>query len=182
MILILASSGSRKSPLVKVFFQLIKEVQDEIIKEYKSAFEDFEHQYELWNEVTRALKVKLRSTIRNGENIDEVGCELRVHLINEPKKPLKPKFIYEDITGPGLWSSMRECIPSAAVVTSEASAGLGKWLLQDLCHFNSANDGEVIDIARAGDGSYEIPAILTFLLMLQPELFDKYLDKKGSDL
>jgi hypothetical protein len=77
---------------------------------------------------------------------------------------------------------MRECVRSAAVVSSEASAALEKWLQQDLCNFNSANDGEVIDIARAGDGTFEIPAILSFLLMLQPELFDKFMDKKGGDL
>jgi hypothetical protein len=182
MVLILATSGARKSPLVKAFFTVIKELQKELLQEYEAKVKKFEHEYEIWEEITRALKAKIRSIIQKGGSISEVESELRTHLRAEPKKPLRPKFLYEDVTGPGLWKSMKQCVRSAAVVSSEASAALGKWLQQDLCNFNSANDGEVIDIARSGDGTFEIPAILTFLLMLQPELFDKFLDKKGDDL
>lgn len=182
MILILADPGERKSPLIQMFFQPLRVLQKDLMKEYELNIDTFGRKHELWKEKGKAIKAKLRKLTREGEDTSEVECELDEHLRAEPKLPLRPKFLYEDITGPGLWKTMRECLHSAAVVTSEASAGLGKWLQQDMCHFNTANDGEVIDIARSGDGAYEIPAILSFLLMLQPELFDKHMNKRGSDL
>jgi len=182
MILILADSGTRKSALVKALFKVVKGVQRDLLDEFEDANRNYTRKHEAWKEIGKALKAKLRKGVIQGNDINDIEIELEAHLANEPDKPLKPKFLYEDTTGPGLWKSMLDSVRSVAVVSSEASAGFDKWLQQDLCNFNNANDGEPIDIARAGDGTYEIQATLTFLLMLQPGVFDDFLRKSKSDL
>ena len=182
LIIVLAESGSRKSPLVKVFFEHLRTLQSDLIKQYDTEFESYENDVVVWEQIDKGICAVIRKCAREGESTDLAEMQRKDHLKKRPLRPIKPKFIYEDITGPGLWKALRYQMKSVGVITSEASASLEKWMRQDLCHFNTAHDGGVIDIERAGDGSFELPATLTFLLMLQPELFDKHMQGRGQDL
>lgn len=91
-----------------------------------------------------------------------------------PARPRKPKDKAKAIV-----QGLRE-YPYAGVFSDEAILFFTGHLKNNLGLINKIWKNEPVSLTRKKEGSIKLNAYLTFLLMVQPEIFDEYLEKNGK--
>ena len=177
--LTLAKSGEGKSPLR----DRIMAPFDEFVLQMQEEYEDLHHtyieDYAVWTSIEKALNRELQKASKGGGDREDEEMRLREHLATKPKKPRAFEMFYEDTTSAGIVQGLRE-YPYAGVFSDEAILFFTGHLKNNLGLINKIWKNEPVSLARKKEGSIKLNAYLTFLLMVQPDIFDEYLEKNGK--
>lgn len=177
--LTLAKSGEGKSPLRDRIMAPFDEFVLQMQKEYEDLHNAYKEDYAIWASIEKALNRSLQKASKDGEDSEEEEIRLREHLSTKPEKPRAFEMFYEDTTSAGIVQGLRE-YPYAGVFSDEAILFFTGHLKNNLGLINKIWKNEPISLTRKKEGSIRLNAYLTFLLMVQPEIFDEYLEKNGK--
>ncbi|HDZ2497146.1 YfjI family protein [Citrobacter freundii] len=176
--LVIAGSGSGKSTVLRAVMQVFHDFSSEVNEEYKNLLNQFQADTSLWEENKKALARNLRqATSRNYGREDAEGA-MEEHLKNKPQKPVRFKFLYQDISNGELIKSLGDN-PDAGIFSEEAVTFFKSRAKNDPGIFNLGWDGAPYSYQRDGVDC-EINLRLMFCLMVQPDIFDEYITRNQT--
>lgn len=177
----IAVSGLGKTPMLRALSARIYEFQDCLLAERDLELSKFKSGHDIWLEILKAHKSKLKACVKSGKSVDVVVNAIEAHQRIEPRVPLKLKFLNEDVTIQALFGSMNEGLSSIGWISSEASGILESGAFQHFDKICSTWSGDGVRVGRVSADSYQIPdARLTTCLMVQPKIFDSFIKLKGE--
>ena len=177
--LTIAESGEGKTainePVMKPFYDFsskMREVYNERLAEYRS-------KHDVWKIKHKALSSRLTRAIKEGKNYKAEEGDLYESKKSEPQKPKLLNIIYEDATSKAMIQGLNES-PNAGVISDEAMIFFSGYAKNNLGLFNKSWGGETYIYRRPDGESIELKACLTLSLMVQPKIFESYLNGHGK--
>lgn len=174
----IAESGEGKTTINKQVMKPCYTFAAELIQQYEQQIIDYKKKFKLWKIRQQALESNLRQAIKKGYPGEDEEHEISKHAQNEPLRPPRPNFIYEDTSLKALVEGLSEH-PEAGFISDEAITFFKSYLKNNPGLLNKAWDGEMFDFRRADGEIYQITPHLTFSLMSQPGVFMDYIKKHG---
>lgn len=176
--LVIAGSGSGKSTVLRAVMQVFHDFSSQVNEEYKSLLNQFQTDISLWEENKKALAQKLRQATSRSYGREDAEKEMEEHLNNKPQKPVRFKFLYQNISNSELIKSLGDC-PDAGIFSDEAVTFFKSRAKNDPGIFNLVWDGAPYLYQRNGVDC-EINLHLMFCLMVQPDIFDEYITRNQT--
>lgn len=181
MLFLIADSGERKSTVENIFLEAIREVQTEKEKEYRDACEEWKIKRKVWAVKEKKLLKEIERSKSGESRVDSIYALLAEHAKNEPVKPRRIKFLYDDATPESLFYGLHSDFPSAGLISGEGGGILGGAVMREMCKLNSIWSGDSIDVSRKTSESFVVEnARLTTSLMVQNSVFQKYMQRSGT--
>ncbi|HFT7230088.1 TPA: YfjI family protein [Enterobacter chengduensis] len=174
----IAESGEGKTTINKQVMKPCYAFAAEIIQQYEQQIIDYKKKLKLWKIRQQALESNLRQAVKRNYSGENEEAEISKHAQNEPLRPARPNFIYEDTSLKALVEGLNEH-PEAGFISDEAITFFKSYLKNNPGLLNKAWDGEMFDFRRADGEIYQITPRLTFSLMSQPGVFMDYINKHG---
>jgi len=174
----IAESGEGKTTINKQVMKPCYTFASELIQQYEQQIIDYKQKLKLWRIRQQALEGNLRQAVKKGYSGENEEHEISKHANNEPLRPPRPNFIYEDTSLKALVEGLSEH-PEAGFISDEAITFFKSYLKNNPGLLNKAWDGEMFDFRRADGEIYQITPRLTFSLMSQPGVFIDYIKKHG---
>lgn len=174
----IAESGEGKTTINKQVMKPCYVFAAEIIQQYEQQVIDYKKKLKLWKIRQQALESNLRQAVKKNYSGEDEEAEISKHAQNEPLRPARPNFIYEDTSLKALVEGLNEH-PEAGFISDEAITFFKSYLKNNPGLLNKAWDGEMFDFRRADGEIYQITPRLTFSLMSQPGVFMDYIKKYG---
>ena len=181
-LLTIADSGERKTALENWFFKPIRDFQTAQKKERQRSIQIYQRKLKNWENDEKALQKKRNQAFVKDENLEEIERQ-QVKLDGQKPQPMRLRqLIYENVTPSALAFSLYQNIPLACLVSSEAGNIFEGRAFQDLPMFNSIWSGSPIEVARRSTESFTLESPrLSLVLMAQPKVIDRFLEKRGSE-
>lgn len=177
--LTLAKSGEGKSPLRELIMQPFDDFIAEMHTEYEQLLEKYKQDFSIWSLREKALNRTFQKAAQNGNNAEVEEFLLREHLSNKPIKPKCFEMFYDDATPEGIIQGLQEH-PYAGIFADEAITFFTGHLKNKLGLLNKIWKNEPISLSRKKEGTVRLNANLTILLMVQPDIFNNYLETNGK--
>ncbi|MBW9402525.1 DUF3987 domain-containing protein [Leclercia sp. EC_58] len=171
--LVIAGSGSGKSTVLRAVMQVFHDFSAKVNDEYKNLLNQFQVDISMWDESKKALARNLRQATSRNCGREDAEKAMKKHLNNKPQKPVRFKFLYQDISNSELIKSLGDN-PDAGIFSDEAVTFFKSRAKNDPGIFNLGWDGATYFYQRDGV-DYEINLRLMFCLMVQPDIFDEYI-------
>jgi putative DNA primase/helicase len=182
-----APSGERKSAVDAVLMQAIKQYEREQAEASQPAMTKHRSEHDAWEAKRRGILDAIKLQAKNGNDTTETRVSLATHDTLEPKPPLVPKLLMQDITSAALVHSLGSRWPSSGMVSAEAGAVLGGHsmsadeLMRTLSLQNSIWSGETIDVSRRASESFTVRgARMTIGIALQPDTLREFMQRSGD--
>lgn len=182
MLLVAANSGERKTALEGWFFGPIRKLQNEKETERKRLQEDYSRELKNWQDKEKVLRKKMIKAF--DEELETEGLEKRLakHDKIRPVSPKDYRLIYENTTPSALTYGLYTNIPIGCLLSSEAGSLFSGKAFEDLYLFNALWSGSPISVSRRTSESFMLDdARLTASLMIQPDIIQRFLEKRGDD-
>lgn len=176
----LAESGEGKTFISRLIMKPVHQLLEKMSKEHKKRLGAYKTEYDIWKTAKQGFEASLRRAIKTDCGMEDVMEQLRTHSLKKPARPVEPKFILEDVTGKALIQMLSEH-SALGIFTDEAISFFNGPLKKHLGLLNKAWDGGTYSLNRADGESYEVELCLMMLLMIQPGVFSKYLEKNGTE-
>lgn len=178
--IVLAESGERKSSVDQLLKAPIHELQEELDKKFEQLQQKYQTDLGLWRIKESALSKALSKAVARGDKTDEIErawCDCQEQKVIAP---VHHNIMLTDATSAAIKIALSKGTPSVAVVSDEAGSLLTSGLFNDTA-INSMWSGHSISIDRASSISYKLENYrLAMMLMLQPGLFEKYMEHNGE--
>ncbi|MBC3228948.1 YfjI family protein [Serratia fonticola] len=171
--LIIAKSGLGKSTVLKPVMQVFHDFSSQANGEYKDLLKKYEVEIALWREKEKALARNLRQAIQRNYSGEDECRAMENHLQNKPQKPVRFKFLYQDVSPAALLNGLNDN-PEAGIIMEEAVTFFNSRAKNDPGILNLGWDGSPYSYQRKGV-DYEIIPRLMFCLMSQPDIFYGYI-------
>lgn len=174
-LLVIAGSGIGKSTVLRSVMQVFHDFSSEAHKEHKEKVEQFHVDISLWEENKKALARSLRQATSSNYGREDAERTMAEHLKNKPQKPVRFKFLYQDISNGELLKNLKDN-PEAGIFSEEAVTFFKSRAKNDPGIFNLGWDGAPYSYQREGVDC-DINLRLMFCLMVQPDIFEEYISK-----
>ena len=179
--MILAESGERKSTVDRLLMSGIRELEAEWEIEYQDHVLNNRTDLSVWEVQYHALRKKLQQDIKKGEDPEKTIKALIECSNAKPKEPVRKRAVINDITTAAIKKMLGTGWPSLGLYSDEAGSILFSELLSDSALLNSLWNGSSIEVDRASTEEFKIEdARLSCMFMVQPQLFEAYMAKKGE--
>ncbi|EDH5631373.1 hypothetical protein CB172_13110 [Salmonella enterica subsp. enterica serovar Claibornei] len=170
-ILILASSGERKSTLDRMIMRIFREENRRLLEQYEQDRLRYLVEIEIWKAEKKAFETARQRAIKDGKDTGGTREALKEHLYNKPVAPVKRQVLYEDTTERALLEGLQGRGISAGLISDEGGNVLKKNLFSNPANLNTLWGGRDCYVNRM-DGS--VPIVdprFTVSLQIQPELW-----------
>lgn len=178
-LLTLAESGERKTAVDKLLMEPLYQQEMLLYSRHKNELTTWKNKEELLKAQKKALLSKLNKELRKGA--DESETQLEALQKNRGEKPVRYKFIFNDATTAAIKDQLCGQWRSVGIMSDEAGIIFDGDTLSELPFINKMWDGSVLSVDRKNEPEQMIEnARMTLSLMVQPGLFDRYMERKGS--
>ncbi|EOC3465147.1 IS30 family transposase [Escherichia coli] len=175
--LTLAESGERKTAVDKLLMKPLYQQELQLYSRYKSELAVWKNKEELLKAQKKALLSKLNKELRKGADESETLRQLEVLQKNSAEEPVRYKFIFNDATTAAIKNQLCGKWRSVGIMSDEAGIIFDGYTLSELPFINKMWDGSVLSVDRKNEPEQMIEnARMTLSLMVQPGLFDRYME------
>ncbi|MGJ3438231.1 YfjI family protein [Serratia liquefaciens] len=179
-LLTLAESGEGKSTINKKVMEPFYTFSETMKQEYQEHFADYKRKHKLWKIRERVFTKRLQKAIeKDFDDQEDAEEQLEAHNLIEPIKPHCLNMLYEDATPKTLIQGLSE-YPVAGLLSDEAIIFFKGYTKNNLGLLNKTWDGGTYSYRRPDGETHDIKACLTLSLMVQPNVFNDYLEKNGD--
>ncbi|HHQ6618746.1 TPA: YfjI family protein [Serratia fonticola] len=178
-LLTMAESGEGKTFLFKLLMKPVHERLNEMNQRYQVDMTEYKRKLRVWKIAQQGLDANLRQAVKKGYGVNDAMMQLEEHCSKEPKKPVEPKFIYEDVSPKALIQGVSQQ-PEAGIITDEPISFFKGMLKNNIALLNKGWDGGTYYFQRADGESYDLNLCLMISLIVQPKVFMDYLEKHGE--
>lgn len=181
LLLLVADSGERKTSTENIFLDPIREFQREQDIKWKNALSSWEVKKDIWDSKKKEIMRGVARCVRAGEDALPLELSAFEHEKEKPARPKRFKILYDDVTSEALMWGLYQDIPTAGMISSEAS--LKNRAFNDIPKQNSLWSGDPIVVDRKIKESFELRnARLTVSFMTQPVSLESYVAIHGAQL
>ena len=182
MVLALAGSGERKSEVEHLCFGPIRRFQAEKLSGHRRELKSYQLERKAFDYRVHAKSKEVAKVPLTDPAYAQVVAELAQLAELEPRRPPAFKALYEDATMPALLRGIADDYPYPGLISGEGGTILGSGAARSFPEINSLWSGSTIDVARSSAPNISISnARLTMMLLVQEEILDKFLEKKGDE-
>lgn len=180
-LLTLAESGERKSTVDKILMKPLYELENKLFAQYTRELEAWSNNEAIYNMEKKALLLRLKADIRKQKDTSVTNEKIRELLTHAPNKPIRYKFIFNDATPAAIKKFLCSHWRSIGLMSDEAGVVFNGHSLKELPFINKMWDGSVFSVERKSSPEVLIKdARLTLSLMIQPDVFEDYMNRKGD--
>lgn len=124
---------------------------------------------------------KLKSDIRRNKDHFATNERLKALLASDPKAPVRFKLMFNDATPAAIKAHLCGHWRSVGIMSDEAGTIFNGYTLNELPFINKMWDGSMFPVERKSEPEKLIRnARMTLSLMVQPDVFKGYIDRKGD--
>ena len=179
-LIVLAESGERKSTVDKLLMKAVYEVQHQLEANYVQLQTGYQSDLAVWKIKEKTLEKAISKAAERGVNTKELEEAWRHCLEQKPTVPRQNRLVLSDVTSAAIKQTLGNGCPSLTLASDEAGSLLSGDLFRDTA-LNSMWSGNPILLERAASTSVQLEDYrLGMMLMLQPRLFTKYLERHGE--
>lgn len=191
--LAVAGSGVRKTQVDNAFLAPVHEYDQQRNKEYREALESQKSQSAATKLEEKFLLGRLKKLLQENETSQNEKKEVIILEIGRIKEKLadlhsqmKPKrlkrLLYSEVSVSTLERRLGENWPAAGLFSNEAADILGARRSNDWSRLDRLWEGQPINIEFPDnrESVYVADPRLTVSLMIQPEVFDRFQERKGD--
>ncbi|MCD4499667.1 YfjI family protein [Chromobacterium vaccinii] len=181
--LVLAESGSGKSPAMQKLRQPILQFEAEKYQQHQEQLKQYQASYEYWKLIKKELAAQVTNNVREEANPISSQARFTAHVLNEPIRPRLIKLSYPDATIQAFFNGLFENCPSATLVSDEASAFFNGAMASNLAQLNQRWELGPLSVDRRSSVKQiyvEDPRVM-LNLAIQPDPFEKYLKRTGNE-
>ncbi|GAB7534638.1 YfjI family protein [Burkholderia sp. 3C] len=194
--LVVAESGARKTRADKTVTPIIEACDKRAKDDYEQKKISYELELRGRKDKEQGLRRALMTFMRKAHGVsaekdivsDEGVARIEAMLYELRSKPFenpKPNFrrrLYSDISVRELEKSLCNNWPAAGLISNEAADFLNSRNISDMARLDRLWDGQGIDVVgRVPRESFSVAdPRLTMSLMIQPSVFDEFIEKKGE--
>lgn len=176
-----AGSGDGKTPLFDSVLNPIQEVQREQRREWRKRLDTHMGDLEEWRTKEKVLTSAIYRKQTKGGTAESERQSLRELYQRRPEPPREFRLLIEDTTPEALFLGLEKAIPTAALATDEAEIFFKGAMNRARSHINSLWSGGSTVITRATKDDIVLDdARLMLLLMVQPGVLQKYMERQGQ--
>lgn len=180
-LLTLAESGERKSTVDKLLMKPLYQLEGNLFEKYTHDLIIWQSDEAIFNIEKKALMLKLKSDIQRNKDYFATNEKLKDLLQSPPKAPVRFKLIFNDATPAAIKDHLCGYWRSVGIMSDEAGAIFNGYTLNELPFINKMWDGATFSVERKSEPEKLIRnARLTLALMVQPDVFKGYLQRKGE--
>lgn len=95
-LLTLAESGEGKTFLSRLLMRPFYSQIEKMQLEYRDRLTIYKRQHRIWKTSLQGFDANQRQAIKNGKGVEDAQAQLDEHYKGEPKRPVEPKFSYQD--------------------------------------------------------------------------------------
>ena len=181
-LMILATSGERKSTVDGILMSPLRELEREWHAEFQEMIQVYEVDKQLWTIEFKELEKKFARAVISGDGIDDCHRAMFDCKRREPIQPVRRRLIISDITKASVKRELGTGSPSLFLYSDEAGSILKGDLLHDTPLMNSLWSGKSIEVDRASGASFLIEDVrVGAMLQIQPELYAEYAERQGRN-
>lgn len=173
--MIIASSGMGKSTIAEEVMQSVFRYINQERNEYHEEIKQYKIELGSWEETRKAYARNLRRAIHHNFDGNDERQALENHDKNKPKKPARHKIVYNDVSRQALIRGLSEN-PCAGIYLEEGISFLKARLKDDPGLLNMAWGGSNFSYQRE-DIDIDMQCIVMFIIQVQPDVFDEYIEK-----
>lgn len=179
-VITIAESGERKTTVDSMLMQAIREFERSQLREYDAALIKYQTDLLTWEVQQKEILRLIKKAAKNQQAADTIQQRLADHQSKKPQKPRKVKLIYNDATPAAIKQGMAENSTSIGLISDEAGIVLNGRAMGELATINQLWHGTSLQVDRS-EGSFSVDdPRLTLSLMVQPKVFQAYLEVKGE--
>ncbi|EJO0767502.1 DUF3987 domain-containing protein [Escherichia coli] len=180
-LLTLAESGERKSTVDKLLMKPLYQLEEEWFEKYNHDLVVWRNEETVFNIEKKALMSKLKSDIRKNKDHSATNERLKEFLESHLRAPVRFKQIFNDATPAAIKDYLCGYWRSIGIMSDEAGTIFNGYTLNELPFINKMWDGATFSVERKSEPEKLIKnARLTLGLMVQPDIFKGYLQRKGD--
>lgn len=177
----LAESGERKSTVDKLLMKPLYQLEEDLFEKYTHDLTVWRNDEAIFNIEKKALMSKLKSDIRRNKDHLATNERLKELLTTNPKAPVRFKFLFNDATPAAIKAHLCGHWRSVGIMSDEAGIIFNGYTLNELPFINKMWDGSIFTVERKNEPEKLIrDARITLSLMVQPNVFKGYIDRKGD--
>ena len=179
-ILTIADSGERKTTTDSVVCAAIYDHDAKQASLFADSMEDYAVDLRCWSAADAVIQRKIIKAVESREGYGELRDELLEHSKGEPRKPQRNRMLYQSITERPLMEALEGEGKSVAILSDEGELVLKGGAMSKLGVLNKAWDGaRVITLDRADDSVEVKNPRVTVSLMVQEQVFQDFIEKRG---
>ncbi|ELE9685642.1 DUF3987 domain-containing protein [Enterobacter kobei] len=181
-LLTLAGSGERKTTVDNLLMEPLRRFEEQLNEDYLEKYSDYLIELNAVKTEIKALNTELRAQVRRKEDTLEIKKALNTAHKSLPEPPVKYKMTFNDATPAAIKEFLcKERWKSVGIMSDEAGAIFNGHTLNDLPFINKMWDGGKFTVDRKNEPEATIhDARMTLSLMVQPEVFTAYLERRGE--
>ncbi|MGM3190476.1 YfjI family protein [Dickeya dadantii subsp. dieffenbachiae] len=180
-LLTLAESGERKSTVDKLLMKPLHQLEENLFKKYTHDLAIWRNDETAFNVEKKALMSKLKSDIRLNKEHSITNERLKALLAAYPEAPVRYKQIFNDATPAAIKDHLCGRWRSVGIMSDEAGTIFNGYTLNELPFINKMWDGAMFPVERKKEPDKLIrDARMTLSLMIQPDVFKGYIERKGD--
>lgn len=177
----ICASGERKTTVDTLFTRAIREFDRKNDLAYESKCRDHAAELAVWQIKKKCAVQELQKGIKKGEEIEALSQALAEVVKREPAPPIHSPLLLSDATPAAIKKALRREMSSIGIFADEGSTVFEGQILSEFSFINELWDGGTIHVDRARTGRWSIKdARLTMSLMVQPEVFERFLERRGQ--
>ncbi|WJM79880.1 YfjI family protein [Pectobacterium brasiliense] len=180
-LLTIAESGERKSTVDKLFMQPLYEYEERLFEQYSQEMMEYNLRKESADAEKKAIISKLKSNTRRDQDTSVEHERLQEWQNTYPKEPVRYKLILNDATPAAIKDTLCGQWRSMGIMSDEAGTVFNGYTLNELPFINKMWDGSNFSVERKNKPERLIKdARLTVSLMVQPDIFTRFIERKGN--
>lgn len=133
----------------------------------------------MWQATDNALQRKIDKSAQVAADLEQYRDELMEHERLEPKKPAPKRIIYQSITERPMLEALHGHGKSIAILSDEGEIVLKGGAMKKMGGMNKAWDGKQLSLDLVEVHILAIDPRITISFMVQEEVFDEFLGKRG---
>lgn len=179
--IVLARSGKRKTTVYHLLTEKLGQIDETLEEEFDAEKAIYERENMIWESALSVYQKKYQTALKLGDDANTAKNELDKHISKRPVKPVRKRLIINDTTSEGLAKELGLGYPVVMLMSDEAGELFDGSLFRKTPLLNALWCGETKNVTRASSDGFTIKdARFGIVLLLQPMLFNKYLDAKGQ--
>ncbi|MCC7280082.1 MAG: DUF3987 domain-containing protein [Chromatiaceae bacterium] len=185
-ILVIGTSGERKTAVDAAFQRPLRAWELEQRQTLAGALRDHKAELAAWNAELAGIQDAIRAAAKSAKPTGELKAYLKTLQGQEPPAPLVPRLIYSDVTSEALAYRLATGWPSGAVSSDEGGAVLGGHSLKAdnqvgaMALLNNLWSGTDFTVDRKTGPSFAVANVRASVnLMVQSEVLQDFHERSG---
>nr|WP_278250175.1 DUF3987 domain-containing protein [Photorhabdus tasmaniensis] len=120
------------------------------MKGYEEKKNIYEADLRVWKLIEKTIARQIRKKQETGKDSTSEQGKMKLHFINKPLPPKRPKLLYSDATPEAIMQGLYESVGTTGLISDEGGVIFNGRAMGNTPRFNQLWDGGCVDVERKG--------------------------------